>query len=486
MTYFLELCKRDFHLVLVLQIFNQKYTLKTQKPSQKVHFIAIGGAVMHNLALALHRKGFVVTGSDDEIYDPAKSRLSVAGILPAQMGWFPERVTSDLNAVILGMHARKDNPELLKAIELGIKVYSFPEYVYEQSRDKKRVVIAGSHGKTSITSIILHVLAYHNRNFDYLVGAQIEGFDLMVKLTEDAPVIIIEGDEYLSSPIEMRSKFLFYHPQIALISGIAWDHFNVFPTFDSYIGTFETFVGGFEKDSVLLFDVTDAEAKKVGEKAPDGVEQIPYQAYPYEVRDGKTFLQTPNGEVGLEIFGEHNMKNLNGARIILEKIGISEDAFFEAIKTFKGAAKRLETLGKNNSTHVFRDFAHAPSKVGATTAAVKELYEDRKLVAAYELHTYSSLNKDFLPHYEGKLNDADVAVVFYSPHTLEMKKMPPISKEDVKTYFGREDLIVLTTKEELSELIAGQNWSNANLLLMSSGTFGGTDLQELAESVLGF
>lgn len=451
---------------------------------QNVHFIAVGGAVMHNLALALNSKGFNVTGSDDEIYEPAKSRLEKSGILPDTFGWDESRIHSGLDAVILGMHARKDNPELQKAQELGIKVYSFPEYVYEQSKDKKRVVIAGSHGKTSITSIILHVLKYYNQDFDYLVGAQIEGFDLMVKLTNDAPVIIIEGDEYLASPIEMRSKFLFYHPHISLISGVAWDHFNVFPTFDSYTDTFNKLADGMERPGVLLYDETDLDAKAIGDKEREGIERIPYKAYPYSVRDGKAFVQTPDGEVELAIFGEHNMKNLNGARIILEKIGITEEQFFTALKTFTGAAKRLETLGKSDKTHLFRDFAHAPSKVGATTNAVKELYGDRKLVAAYELHTFSSLNKDFLPHYADKLNDADTAIVFYSPHTLEMKRMPAISEEEVKNFFNREDLLVFQKTEDLESYLTSLNWDERNLLLMSSGTFGGLDLKGLTTCIL--
>ncbi|MCA0363501.1 MAG: Mur ligase domain-containing protein [Bacteroidetes bacterium] len=450
----------------------------------KIHFIAVGGAVMHNLALALAAKGYQVSGSDDEIYEPAKSRLEKAGILPDKFGWFPEKINSDLEAIILGMHARKDNPELLRAIELGLKVYSFPEYIYEQSKNKQRIVIAGSHGKTSITSIILHVLAYHKRNFDYLVGAQIEGFDLMVKLTEDAPVIVIEGDEYLSSAIEMKSKFLFYHPDITLISGVAWDHFNVFPTFESYVKAFEDLIDGMEKTGVLVYDKTDAILKEVCEKDKVDLIRFPYEKHPYKVVNGKVFLQTSNGEVPLLIFGEHNMKNLQGAQIIMRQIGITDEMFYEAIKSFKGAAKRLETLGLNDNTLIFRDFAHAPSKVGATTNAAKELYDDRRLIACYELHTYSSLNNDFLPQYFQKLNDADVAAVFFSPHTLEMKKMPELSIDDIKKYFGRDDLEVFTKQEDLVAFLKKQNWKKSNLLLMSSGTFGGLDLPKFAEEIL--
>jgi UDP-N-acetylmuramate: L-alanyl-gamma-D-glutamyl-meso-diaminopimelate ligase len=451
---------------------------------QKVHFIAVGGAVMHNLALALHQKGFEVTGSDDEIYDPAKSRLEKVGILPAEYGWFPEKIHAGLDAIILGMHARKDNPELAKAQELGLKVYSFPEYVYEQAKHKQRVVIAGSHGKTSITSIILHVLAFNKRNFDYLVGAQIEGFDLMVKLTDDAPIIIIEGDEYLSSPIEMRSKFLFYKPHIALFSGIAWDHFNVFPTFESYVKAFEELAEDIGKAGSLIFDETDDLVNVLGQKDRQDVQKLPYKAHPYEIRDGKTILKTPTEELEIKLFGEHNMKNLMGAKLILEKLGITDEQFYGAIPSFSGASKRLESMGSNTNTHVYRDFAHAPSKVGATTNATKELYPNRKLVACYELHTFSSLNKDFLPQYKDRLNAADVAVVFYSPHTLEMKKMPALSKEEVKTYFGREDLLIFTEKEEIEAFLKTQNWFQSNLLLMSSGTFAGMDFKAFADEIL--
>lgn len=454
------------------------------KTIKNIHFIAVGGAIMHNLALALLQKGYNVTGSDDEIYDPAKSRLEKAGILPKKIGWNTDNIHEDLDAVILGMHARKDNPELKKAQDLGLKVYSFPEYVFEQTKNKQRIVIAGSHGKTSITSIILHVLKYYDRNFDYLVGAQIEGFDLMVKLTEDAPIIILEGDEYLSSALEMKSKFLFYHPHITLISGIAWDHFNVFPVFENYVKAFEQLADGMPKASTLLWDETDDIANIIGKQVRTDVNPAPYSAHPYEVNDGKISLKTKQGSIPLKIFGEHNMKNLQGAKIILEKIAITEEMFYEAIQTFSGAAKRLEKLGENKNTIIYRDFAHAPSKVGATTTAGKELYPERKLVACYELHTYSSLNKEFLPHYTEKLNAADNAVVFYSPHTVEMKKMPAISPEEIKAAFGREDLQIFTTAEELEAYLKAQNWYQSNLLLMSSGTFGGTDLPKLSEAIL--
>lgn len=452
--------------------------------SKKIHFIAIGGAVMHNLALALNKKGYKVTGSDDEINDPSKSRLAEAGILPAEFGWFPEKITADLDAVILGMHAFADNPELAKAQELGLKIYSFPEYIYEQSLNKQRVVIAGSHGKTSITSIILHVLKYFNRKFDYLVGAQIEGFDIMVELNDDSPVIIIEGDEYPESKIHLKSKFLFYHPHICLFSGIAWDHFNIFPTFDSYVRTFEELADGLPKAGSIIYDETDDILKVIGEKDRADISKYPYKAHPYRIENGKCILETKNGDVPLEIFGEHNMKNLNGAKIILDRLGITDEEFYEAIQHFSGASKRLEKLGENSNTLIYKDFAHAPSKLEATTNATKSLYPSRRLLACYELHTFSSLNKDFLPQYEHKMDNADTAIVFYSPHTLEMKRMPMITPDEIKKSFGDENLMVFTDAKELRTFLMSQNWFQTNLLMMSSGTFGGIDLVELANEIL--
>ncbi|UBM58529.1 Mur ligase domain-containing protein [Marinilongibacter aquaticus] len=452
--------------------------------SQNIHFIAIGGAVMHNLALALQQKGFTVSGSDDEIYDPALSRLKAAGILPDEMGWNPDRIHENLDAVILGMHARKDNPELLKAQTLGLKIYSFPEYVYVQSKNKQRIVIAGSHGKTTITSIILHVLKYFNRKFDYLVGAQIEGFDLMVKLSDDAPTIIIEGDEYLSSALDKRSKFLSYHPHIALMSGIAWDHFNVFPNFDDYVKSFELLAEDIPKAGAFIYDESDDILKMIGAKEHADVAKLPYSAHPYTVKNGQVFLETAQGEVPLKIFGEHNMKNLMGAKLVLDRLAITDEMFYEAIRSFGGAAKRLQTEGENEYCKIYRDFAHAPSKVGATTAATKELFPDRELVACYELHTFSSLNKEFLPHYAEKLAAADQAVVFFSPHTLEMKKMPPLSADEIKQAFQREDLEVFTKQEDLLAFLKAQNWYKQNLLLMSSGTFDGLDFKTFAQEIL--
>lgn len=451
---------------------------------QKIHFIAIGGAAMHNLAIDLHNRGFVITGSDDEIYEPSRTLLADKGLLPAEIGWFPEKITTDLSCVILGMHARVDNPELAKAQELGIKIYSYPEFIYSQSLHKQRVVIAGSHGKTTITSMILHVLKYHNRKFDYMVGARIEGFDTMAKLS-DAPVIVIEGDEYLSSPIDRQPKFLHYHPHVMLMSGIAWDHINVYPDFNDYVHQFELLANELPKAGSFIYDETDALVEKIGSVEREAVKRLPYQAHPNKVRDGKTFLLLPNKkELEIEVFGEHNLKNLNGAKLVLSQIGIEDEEFYAAIPSFKGAAKRLELVGQNEETVIYKDFAHAPSKVEATTKAVKAQFPNRQLVACLELHTFSSLNKDFLGEYTNKLNAADVPVVYFSPKTLEHKKLPAITPEDIKVHFNNPNLQVFTDNDSLKTFLLSQRWRGSNLLMMSSGTFNGLDFNELAKTIL--
>ena len=383
-----------------------------------IHFIAIGGSAMHNLALALHHKGYKVTGSDDTIFEPSKSRLSKHNLLPETFGWFPERITNSLDAVILGMHAKADNPELLKAKELGLKIYSYPEFLYEQSKQKTRVVIGGSHGKTTITAMILHVMNYHDKEVDYMVGAQLEGFDTMVHLTEENDFIVLEGDEYLSSPIDRRPKFHLYKPNIALLSGIAWDHINVFPTFENYVEQFKIFADSMSRGGILVYNEEDPTVKQVAEEATAPTRKHAYTTAAYSVENGKTLLETPEGPMPIEIFGAHNLNNLAGAKWICQHMGVDEDEFYEAISTFKGASKRLEKITENNNAVVYKDYAHSPSKVSATTKAVKNQYPDRKLVACLELHTYSSLNAEFLDQYEGALDAADKAIVFYSPDAV--------------------------------------------------------------------
>ena len=446
--------------------------------SRTFHFISIGGSVMHNLALALQQQGHHISGSDDEIYEPSRSRLEAYGLLPDTMGWQPDRIHAGLDAVILGMHARPDNPELKKAQELGLPIYSYPEFVYQQSLNKQRVTIAGSHGKTTITSMILHVLNHHQRRFDYLVGAQVEGFDTMVKLTDDAPVIIIEGDEYATSPTDPSPKFLHYHPHIALISGIAWDHVNIYPTYEQYVRQFELLADSLPKAGAIIFDDTDDMLDVIALKEREDVARIPYDVHPYRIADGKTLLTTKSGsEIPVLVFGEHNMKNISGAMAVCDRLGITEEMFYEAIQTFKGAAKRLELLRDGDELSVYRDFAHAPSKVGATTAAVREQFPNRKLIACVELHTFSSLKKSFLSQYRDKLDKADVAAVFYSPHTLEMKRMEPISAEDIINAFDRSDLQVFTEASALKSFLEmQQNGQPTVVLLMSSGTFGGMEI----------
>ena len=449
----------------------------------RVHFIAIGGSAMHNLALALHHKGYQVSGSDDEVFEPSRSRLAEQGLLPSEMGWHPDKITKELDAVILGMHARADNPELLKAQELGLKIYSYPEYIYKQTKDKTRVVIGGSHGKTTITAMILHVMNKCGIDADYMVGAQLDGFNTMVKLTKEAKVVILEGDEYLSSPIDRRPKFHLYKPNIALLSGIAWDHVNVFPTFENYVEQFTMFVDLIRKNGKLIYCIDDPEVKKVAEEADNDISLLPYSVPEHVIEDGVTYLLTDNGKIPLKVFGKHNLVNLNGARLVCGSFGVSDKDFHEAIQSFKGASKRLELLAEGKNTAVFKDFAHSPSKVKATVDAVKAQFEDRKLVACLELHTFSSLSLKFLEEYRKSMKAADVAVVYFNPKTIEHKKLPPLTKKEVKKAFARKDLEIFKKSKDLEAYLKNINWKRKNLLMMSSGSFDGMDLNSLADSV---
>lgn len=445
----------------------------------KVHFIAIGGSAMHNLAIALKLKGYQVTGSDDALFEPSKSRLDQHGLLPAELGWYPEKITEDLDAVILGMHAHADNPEMLKAQELGLKIYSYPEYLYEQAKDKTRVVIGGSHGKTTITSMILHVLHYYDREEDYMVGAQLEGFDVMVKLSEDSDFMIMEGDEYLSSTLDRRPKFLLYQPNIALLSGIAWDHINVFPTFENYVEQFDAFVNSITNGGVVVYNQEDIEVMKVVQRSQNPIRKIPYKTPAHEIIDGITYLETADGPIPLEIFGKHNLSNLEGARLICNQLGIMDEDFYEAIQTFKGASKRLELVKREKDYVVYKDYAHSPSKVSSTTAAVKEQYPKKELVACLELHTYSSLNPEFLEQYKNALDKADVKIVNYSEEALRIKRRDPIDPSFIKEAFGDDSIIVFTEPEKLHQHIAGLDKSNRVFLMMSSGNYGGLDLKSI-------
>jgi UDP-N-acetylmuramate: L-alanyl-gamma-D-glutamyl-meso-diaminopimelate ligase len=450
----------------------------------KVHFIAIGGSAMHNLAIALHKKGFTVTGSDDVLFEPSASRLGNYGILPAHEGWDPQKITNELDAVILGMHARIDNPELLKAQQLGIKIYSYPDYIYEQSKDKKRVVIGGSHGKTTITSMILHVLQGAGMAFDYLVGAQLEGFDTMVGLTHNAPVIIIEGDEYLASPIDRRPKFHIYKADIGVISGIAWDHINVFPTFDNYIDQFKIFAETIQPAGKLIYSETDTVLNEMVGKLNVGISKVPYALPQYTIDNGVTTIVANGNNYPLQVFGQHNLLNMEAARLVCESLGISNADFYQYITTFKGAARRLELVGKNDNATIFKDFAHSPSKLTATIQAVKAQFPNRKLIACIELHTFSSLNKDFLNEYAGTMDAADKAIVFIDRKTFEQKKITPYAIDAVKNAFAKDDLLFYNNPAELLKHLESLNIDNANLLMMSSGNFGGINLIELKNKLL--
>ena len=439
---------------------------------------------MHNLAIALHKKGYIVTGSDDEIFEPSRSRLLSYGLLPQKTGWNTDIITSDLDAVILGMHARDDNPELIKATGLGIKVMSFPEYLYEQTKNKKRIVVAGSHGKTTTTAMIMHVLKFNNKKFDYMVGSAISGYETMVGLSEDAPVAVLEGDEYLTSPVDRRPKFHLYRPDIAVINGIAWDHMNVFPTFENYVEQFRTFIDTVSPGGSLIYFEEDEEIKKLVSGAGGNLVKIPYKTHGYFQNKTGFFAATHNRMVPLKIFGEHNMQNLAAAREACFAAGISEDEFYDAIPSFEGTSKRLQRLAENENGAVFLDFAHAPSKVKATLDAVADRYNNHKIIACLELHTYSSLSSNFLPNYMDTLKNCWKGYVYFNPHTVELKKLNPVSKEDIFAYFGGGDLKVFDNSEELFRELLELKSENIVYLLMSSGDFDGCDLQDLAEKLI--
>ena len=448
-----------------------------------LHFIAIGGSAMHNLAIALHLKGDQISGSDDAIHDPSKSRLAKYGLLPEAFGWFPEKIHTGIDAIILGMHAKKDNLELLKAQELGLKIYSYPEFLYEQSKNKTRVVIGGSHGKTTITSMILHVLNYHERAVDYMVGAQLDGFETMVHLTAENDFIVLEGDEYLSSPIDRRPKFHLYKPNIALLSGIAWDHINVFPTFENYVSQFKIFTDAMVHGGIMVYNEEDATVKEVVESSENHIQKYPYQTPKHFIDNGVTYLETSEGDLPLEVFGTHNLQNLAGAKWICQHMGIDEDDFYEAIASFSGASKRLEKIAENDTSVIFKDFAHSPSKVAATTKAVKKQYENSNVLACLELHTYSSLNAVFLEEYKGALDAADKAVVFYSPNAVKIKQLEAVTSAQIAKAFQREDLIIYTNPQEFKAFLFAENLKNTALVFMSSGNYGGLNLEEVKHLV---
>ncbi len=444
---------------------------------KNIHFIAIGGAIMHQLAITLQKSGNTITGSDDEINNPAKMNLEEAGLLPRAFGWHPEKITDKLDAVVLGMHARLDNPELLAAQAKGIPVYSFPQYVYEVSKNKKRVVIAGSHGKTTITSMVMHVLKAQGIDFDYLVGAKVAGFEHSVRLS-DAPVIVLEGDEYPASPVEKRPKIFFYHPHSSVLSGIAWDHINVFPTYENYVSQFTTYIEGMEQGALLLYNSEDEEVNKVVAESAGHLNAQPYSMPPFHYVDGAAVLDTEEGEIPVAVFGRHNLLNMEAARGICNDLGVLNADFYKAIASFTGAARRLEKLVQTDDIVAYRDFAHSPSKLKATLDAVREAYPKHKLVAVFELHTFSSLNEQFLGEYAGSMSVADTGMVFFSNHALALKGLPPLDAATVKNYFKQDALMVTDSKSELETMVSSAITGTDKpvcLLLMSSGTFDGID-----------
>ena len=442
----------------------------------KIHFIAIGGSAMHNLAIALKLKGFSITGSDDAINDPSRSRLKKYNLLPKKEGWFSDKITSDIDAVVLGMHAKDDNPELLKARKIGLKIYSYPEFIFNQSKDKIRIVIGGSHGKTSITSLVLHVLSTLNIEYDYMVGAQLDGFEVMVKLSDTSKYIVLEGDEYLSSALDLRPKFHLYKPHIALISGIAWDHINVFKTFENYLKQFEIFINSIEKNGTLVYNELDPELKKLVSSNKSNLNYIPYSIPKHKIIDGISFIDINNRLYRLKIFGDHNLQNISGALNICKALGVESEDFYNAITSFNGASNRLELVYKSSDTIIFKDFAHSPSKVKATTEAVRKQFPNRKLISFFELHTYSSLNPLFLEKYRDTLKHSDECYIYYSEKNMRIKRLEPIDSELIIRSFNHSSLTVIDNYEKLNKKIYDLDLSNSVLLMMSSGKFGGLDI----------
>lgn len=448
----------------------------------KIHFIAIGGSAMHNLAIALKLKGFSITGSDDAINDPSRSRLKKYNLLPKKEGWFSDKITSDIDAVVLGMHAKDDNPELLKAREIGLKIYSYPEFIFNQSKDKIRIVIGGSHGKTSITSLVLHVLSTLNIESDYMVGAQLDGFEVMVKLTDTSKYIVLEGDEYLSSALDLRPKFHLYKPHIALISGIAWDHINVFKTFENYLKQFEIFINSIVKNGTLVYNELDPELKKLVSSNKSNLNYIPYSIPKHKIIDGISFIDINNRLYRLKIFGDHNLQNISGALNICKALGVESEDFYNAITSFNGASNRLELVYKSSDTIIFKDFAHSPSKVKATTEAVHKQFPNRKLISFFELHTYSSLNPLFLEKYRDTLKHSDECYIYYSEKNMRIKRLEPIDSELIIRSFNHSSLTVIDNYEKLNKKIYDLDLSNSVLLMMSSGKFGGLDIDKIKKS----
>lgn len=446
----------------------------------KVHFIAIGGSIMHSLAISLKKKGYIISGSDDKFFSPSKENLKNENLL-FKAGWFPEKITSDLDFVILGMHAKIDNPELIEARKKKIKIYSFPEYISLVSKNKKRVVVSGSHGKTTITTMIMHVLNAKNIKFDYLVGAKIKGFDNMVHLS-DNEIIVIEGDEYLSSKLDTRPKFLHYNPDLLILSGISWDHINVFPDSESYTNAFVSLLKSTSSKCKVFYASNDHNIKKII-KHSSGFSKS-YSLPDFSICNGNVLLRKNKSRYKLSIFGKHNLYNLEAARIICNELGVENEFFFQSIGSFLGAKNRLELLSIINSkSFIYRDFAHSPSKVSASVEALKDLFPKRKLISCLELHTFSSLTLDFLSHYKNAFKRSNYVWVFFSPKEIEGKGLHVFSKKDILSLINHNNIRVFDDVDELGQAIHETLWVNTNLLLMSSGHFQGLDFKKIIHSL---
>jgi len=451
---------------------------------ESVHFIAIGGSVMHNLALALKKMGMRISGSDDEIYEPAAGKLKSGGI-EANIGWQPEKMDASIDLVVLGMHAKADNPELAKAKSLKLPIVSFPDFIRRWSANQQRIVIGGSHGKSSITALAMHVLNQLNKKFDYLIGAEVEGFSLTVSLS-DAPIIIIEGDEYLASKLDPVAKFLKYDHHIGLISGIAWDHKNVFPSFEDYTQQFEQFADKTPKAGSIIYNEKDLLAKKIGEKEREDVRKVPYGVHDAVIKNGVTYLKTKDyGEVKISVFGDHNLENIGAVLALVKLLGIEEKAFYQAVQTFTGAKKRLEIVKQQGNDKLFKDYAHSPSKLEATTTALKKQFADSKVVVAYELHTFSSLNKEFIKEYKNTLSKADEAFIFINPHNIKNSHTDDLTTTEIQEAFNNTELTLFTDKHKLVEAMKKAKTTEKNIFaLLSSGNFDGLDIEEVSHKLI--
>ena len=444
----------------------------------KIHFIAIGGSIMHSLAIQLKKNGHIITGSDDVIREPSKSNLNHYDILPAKEGWCSKKISTDLDMVILGMHAKKNNPELLEAQKYNIPVISFPEFIFNSSKYKKRVVIAGSHGKTTITAMIIHVLNEYNIKFDYLLGAKIDALENQVKL-DDSKLIIIEGDEYFSSAIDLKPKFMHYDPDVLVVSGVSWDHINVFPTKSSYESAFSKLLNHvIEKNGKIFYYTHDLFLQK-SLSAYNQLSQS-YDSPRYIIKKGQFILVHKNENIPLNIFGKHNMENMEAARQVCQEIGVCESDFYKSIKNFKGASRRLNLIKEiENHSAVYYDFAHSPSKVFATVNAVKELYPDRFLIGCLELHTYSSLNVDFIPNYLNTLNNCSESWLYFDEQELQRKGFAKLDRKFLLRAFNHPNMTIINNKKLLRQKINQIELDNTNLLLMSSGNFSGLDIKSI-------